>query len=228
MTISINQPAYLPWLGYFDRIAKSDVHVVLDHVQFEKNSMTNRNKIRTAHSWVWLTVPVQSKGLFGSNPIRTLRISDTQSWERKHLNAIQLNYSRCEFFNQYFPFFKSVYERKWILLADLIKEINTFVLSELDIKTPILYSSDMSLSEKKDKLILEVCEKTKATAYLSGPFGRDYLQEADFEARGIKLRYQDYKHPVYKQPYPDFLPFMSVLDLLMNEGPDSKHIFLTD
>jgi len=60
MIVSINQPAYIPWLGYFDRISKSDLHIILNHVQFEKNSMTNRNKIRTSQGWAWLTVPLHT------------------------------------------------------------------------------------------------------------------------------------------------------------------------
>lgn len=74
MIVSINQPAYLPWLGYFDRIAKSDKHVVLDHVQFEKNSMVNRNKIKTANDWCWLTIPVKTKGQFGDLAIHNLSL----------------------------------------------------------------------------------------------------------------------------------------------------------
>ena len=82
MIVSINQPAYLPWLGYFHRIAVSDLHVVLDHVQFEKNSFTNRNKVRTASGTPWLTVPVRSKGRFGDLAINEVDIADGR-WTAK-------------------------------------------------------------------------------------------------------------------------------------------------
>ena len=84
MILSINQPAYLPWLGYFDRIERSDVHVVLDHVQFEKNSFVNRNKIRNGNDWTWLTVPVETKGKFGALDIKNIKINNNINWKKKH------------------------------------------------------------------------------------------------------------------------------------------------
>jgi len=79
LIVSINQPAYLPWLGYFNRVANSDLHVVLDHVQYEKNSFTNRNKIRTAQGFSWLTLPLKTKGKFGNLAINTVEIADLPS-----------------------------------------------------------------------------------------------------------------------------------------------------
>ncbi len=82
MLLSINQPAYLPWPGYFDRIARSDLHVVLDHVQFEKNSFINRNRILGANGPCWLTVPVRTKGRFGDLQIHEIEIDNTQRCTR--------------------------------------------------------------------------------------------------------------------------------------------------
>jgi len=101
MIVSINQLTYLPWLGYYDRIAASDLHIILDHVQFEKNSMTNRNKVRTSEGWTWLTVPVLSKGKFGDLEITKLGISENTKWQKKHWNTIKGSYSKA-------PFFKSI------------------------------------------------------------------------------------------------------------------------
>jgi hypothetical protein len=101
MRVSIMQPAYLAWLGYFDRIAMSDIHVVLDHVQFEKNSFTNRNKVRSSAGWSWLTVPVETSGRFGSLAIRDLKIASEPRWRKKHLNTIETCYGRSPFFDVY-------------------------------------------------------------------------------------------------------------------------------
>ena len=100
MIVSINQPAYLPWLGYFHRIAISDVHVVLDHVQFEKNSYCNRNKIRVGNDACWLTVPVQTKGKFGELPISDLQIAENLSWQRKHWEGLRMNYASAPHFKR--------------------------------------------------------------------------------------------------------------------------------
>src|SRR5207249_4338568 len=135
MIVSINQPAYLPWLGYFHRIAVSDAHVVLDHVQFEKNSFTNRNKVRTREGWCWLTVPVKTAGKFGALPINEVRIANENLWASKHWATLMLNYSKAPFFNQHAEFFEDIYTRRWEKLADLAREITEYMLNAFGIHT---------------------------------------------------------------------------------------------
>jgi len=224
VVVSINQPAYLPWLGYFDRIIKSDIHIVLDHVQFEKNSMVNRNKIRTPQGWAWMTVPVLTKGRFGDLSISTLKINDTVRWSKKHWRTLEMNYSRAPFFDEYAPFFMDVFHREWSYLSLLVNEINSYVLEVLDVGTRIVYSSDLGVTQKKTDLILELCKKVDAKTYISGPFGRDYLDRGKFEELNIQLQFHDYSHPAYRQAFSGFEPYMSVIDLLFNHGPDSLEI----
>jgi hypothetical protein len=224
MRVSINQPAYLPWLGYFARIAASDLHIVLDHVQFEKNSYTNRNKVRTKEGWTWLTVPVKSKGRFGELSIRSLEISDTVRWCEKHWGTIKMNYVKTPFFATHSAFFESIYARNWVLLSDLMKEINTYLLGVLDIRTKIVFSSEMGVQGAKDELVLNLCREVGATHYLSGPLGRDYLRENLFHEAGIEVDYHDYQHPTYAQAYGGFESNMAAIDLLFNHGSESKAI----
>jgi hypothetical protein len=228
MIVSINQPAYLPWLGYFERIIRSDIHVVLDSVQFEKNSMINRNKIRTKEGWSWLSVPVKTKGLFGNLNINEINISTVENWQRKHWNALSLNYSKAPFFNEHQFFFNDLYQQKWESLNELIKKINLYLLDILNIKTKILYSSDFNLNSKKDLLILDICKSLNATTYISGAMGRNYIDEQIFISEKINILYQDYKHPEYRQVYENFIPFMSIIDLIFNEGPNSQKILMSN
>lgn len=221
MIISINQPAYLPWLGYFHRIAAADVHVVLDHVQFEKNSFTNRNKIRTREGWSWLTVPVKTAGKFGELPINKLEIANEKRWATKHWETFRLSYAKSRFFSEHARFFELIYQRPWQKLIDLINEITTYLLPAFGIKTKVYFSSQLKVFGRKDELILSVCRELGATAYLSGPLGRNYLRESLFRSAGITVRYDDYRHPVYSQAYPGFEPYMAAVDLLLNAGPDS-------
>ncbi|MDC0336048.1 WbqC family protein [Pseudodesulfovibrio sp.] len=224
MIISINQPAYLPWLGYFDRIAKSDAHVVLDHVQFEKNSMTNRNRIRTKDAEVMLTVPVRTKGRFGALPIDSVKIDNTANWSKKHWNSLCQNYAKTAFFAEHEPFFAEIYESTWECLTDLLRVCNAYLLKALGIATPMVSSSELSPTATKSELVQELCTKLGADTYLSGPFGRDYLDLESFEAAGICVLFHDYEHPIYKQRHAGFRPCMSVVDLLFNHGPESLNI----
>jgi len=230
MILSISQPAYLPWLGYFDRISKSDFHIVLDHVCMDKNSktkFTNRNKVRTAQGWSWLTVPIKSAARSEDIPINRLEISSDASWTSKHWKTLQANYSKASFFNDYSDFFEYFYKNCEHSLNSLISESTNHLLTSLDIKTECVSSSEFFPQAKKSELILELCKKTGATCYLSGPFGRDYLNAQEFEDAGIELRFHDYSHPQYKQVYEGFEPYMSIIDLLFNHGSKSLEILST-
>lgn len=222
-TVSINQPAYLPWLGYFDRILKSDIHVVLDHVQFEKNSMTNRNKIRTKEEWAWLTVPLRTKGEFGNLNINTIEIADQRCF-KKHLQSLRLNYAKAPFFEEHFPFFEKTYAREWPRLNPLMNEITGYLFNALGSKTKIIHSADMGITSAKEDLVMDICKELGASKYISGPLGRDYLDRSRFEKEKIELYFHDYPHPQYTQTFEGFEPYMSVIDLLFNHGSSSREI----
>ena len=223
MIVSINQPAYHPWLGYFERILVSDLHIVLDHVQFEKNSFVNRNRVRTADGSSWLTTPVRTKGRFGA-PIDELEIAAVPGWRRKHWETIRQAYSGSPFFDDLAPFLESVYSREWTHLLPLCSELSSWIGKQLGISTKVVSSSTLSPSGRKDELVLELCKKVGATTYLSGSLGRRYLREELFESAGIQVVYQDFKHPIYSQRYEPFMPAMATIDLLMNHGPRSADI----
>lgn len=227
MRVSINQPAYLPWLGYFNRIAISDIHVVLDQVQFEKNSAINRNKIRTGQGWSWLTVPVRTKGKFGELEICNLEIDNTSNWSEKHWKAICHSYGKTAYFEKYAADLEKIYGRRWVRLFDLMDEINRYFIAQvLSLPTALRYGSAMQVDGKKSDLVLNICKELGATTYISGPFGRDYLDEEQFLSNDIQIEYHDYVHPVYPQHYQPFEPYMSTLDLIMNCGAGSRDVIL--
>ena len=229
MIVSIMQPAYLPWLGYFHRIAISDLHIVLDHVKIDKNSKTkfsNRNKIRTEEGWQWLTVPIQTKGKSGDLEINRLAIDAVASWQAKHWGALRFNYAKAPQFPSHAAFFERCYSRSWQRLVDVNRETTNYLLRALGISTPMLVSSEMNFAGQKDKLIFDLCHSVGATHYLSGPFGRNYLQPELFDQAGITLNYHNYLHPEYPQVYPGFEPYMSAVDLLFNCGDDSREILM--
>lgn len=222
MIVSINQPCYLPWIGYFDRISLSDVHVVLDHVQFEKNSFVNRNRIRTQTGWNWLTVPVVTKGFFGNLPIDALQVADGGRWAKKHWGSIQANYGKMAGFPLHGPFFREhlmTRPRNESFLEEIMP-LTQYMLSSLRISTPLVRSSALKASGAKSDLVLNICKDVGAKAYLSGPFGRDYLDLKSFEKAGIEIVFHDYVPTRYKPPIPGLQMTMSTLDLLMTHNID--------
>jgi len=220
MIVSINQPAYLPWLGYFHRIAISDVHVILDHVQFEKNSFTNRNKIRTKEGSTMLTIPLKTKGMFGSIAINTIEIAD-DIWSSKHFKAIQGSYSKAKYFKHYEPVLNEIFAKKYNRLIELIIPMNEWLMKELNITTKMVRSSELNVEGTKSDLVLNICKELNASVYLSGSLGRDYLDMDSFKNCEIDVTFHDYIHPQYSQVYPGFEPNMTILDLLLNHGPES-------
>jgi len=217
--VSIHQPAYLPWLGYFDKIRQADRFIFLDTVQFQKQSFQNRNRIRTADGWTWLTVPVITKGRLYDTPLKDLEINNRVDWRRKHLVAIEMNYRKAPQFERIMAWLKAYYEQPWERLADLCFEMLLGFNRLLGIETPIVRASDLPpCAASKSNLILALCKTSGASHYLAGTLGRDYIDAAAFAHDGVAVSFQDYQHPRYRQIYPGFEANMAVIDLLMNEA----------
>lgn len=177
----------------------------------------------------WLTVPVKTKSKFKDLPIDKLEIAnDTQPrWAQRHWLAIQSHYGKASYFPQHTSYFQDLYSQHWDYLIDIIRNSTGHLLDILAIRTPLLFSSQMDVSGKKDELILNLCRLVGATHYVSGPLGRDYIREHLFREAGIAVTYHDYKHPQYPQAYPGFEPYMSTVDLLFNCGSDSLNIIMS-
>lgn len=223
--VVVLQPSYLPWLGYFEQMARADQFVFLDNVQFTRRDWRNRNKIRTGEGWAWLTIPVEQKNRY-TQSLKETRIDNSVNWNKKHREAIRLNYSRTPFFETYYPWFESVYGRQWVFLLDLCYETTEYLMKVLGITTPISKASDLAAMGGKADLILNLCREKKATHYLTGGLARDYLSAEDFRREGIELEYQEYDHPEYPQRYPGFVPNLSVIDLLFNVGDKSRDVLM--
>lgn len=218
MKVSIHQPAYLPWLGYFDKIRQSDLFVYLDTVQFQKQSFQNRNKIRTPGGAVWLTVPVMSKGVLLGTELRNLAINQAVPWRKKHLRTIEMNYGKAPCFHSVMDWLAPFYADEWRGLSDLCFEMLAKMVEQLGIKTKIVKASELDYEVgSKSDLVLNICKGVGASSYLSGSLGVDYLDLDSFEASGISVEFQNYQHPEYRQVYSGFEPFMAAIDLMMCE-----------
>ena len=231
MIVSVHQPQYIPWLVFFDKIEKRDCFVFLDQVQYKPREYQNRNRIRTKNGWIWLTVPVISKGL-GRQKICDVKINNDINWQKKHWRSLKSYYQKAPFFKDHYNFFERVYFAKWERLIELNIHITKYLLKKLNIKIPLYYESEIGTSSRATDRIIEICKKLKADTYLSGIGGKAYLEELKFFQAGIQLIYQEYNHLPYHQLYTkdfdQFLPNMSAVDLLFNEGGRTLSILRGD
>jgi hypothetical protein len=221
-TIAVMQPTYLPWIGYFGMIDMADVFIFYDDVQFVKQSWQQRNRIKTQDGWIWLVVPVFQN--FGQK-INQVKINNNQNWPKKHWKSIQYNYSKAPFFNEYMAFIEEIYEKEWDYLADLnitlIKRISEF----LGLDTEFMLSSELRGVEgtKTDRLI-NILKLIGADEYLTAPATKAYIEPEKFKGNDIMLYWYEFNHPTYKQLYGDFVPHLSVIDLLFNTGGESINV----
>jgi hypothetical protein len=222
MIVSIHQPQYLPWLGYFDKIEQSDVFVFLDNVQFKKNEWQNRNRIKTSDNWQWLSVPVIHKF---TQKISEVEINNTVQWGRKHLNALVTHYSKTSYFKDHISFFEQAFSKEWKYLADINIHLIQYLAKALDLlDKKLVLASELESRDGSTERLIDICKQLSGDVYLSGKDGAKYLEMELFKEEGIQVIFQDYHHPRYKQLYGDFEPFLSIIDLLFNCGPDSLSI----
>lgn len=223
-TITIHQPECLPWLGFLDKALRVDVFVLLDSVQYRKDYFQNRNRIRTATGWTWLTVPVSTKDR-SRTLIREIEIVDGDGrWRRKHLAQWKTNYRTAPYADAYLPFLEELYSRPHRRLVDFNLEVISWLFRQFGVRTEVRLASEQPSHGAATELNLSLCEAAGATVYLSGIGGKDYLDETPFRRAGIRVEYQEFRHPTYTQQHEPFLPCMTALDLLFNHGPDSARI----
>lgn len=218
MIVTIHQPEHFPWLGLINKIAKADIYVVMDDVQYKKNNFQNRNKIygRNKDNFKWLTVPVVLKGHMDST-IKDIEIADTVDWRTRNLNMIEDSYKNHPYFNQHFPWIKEILSKNYTKLSELNNDITFKILDLLDIHPKIVYQSKMETHGEKSDLVLDICERLNADVYISGPGGREYMNLDKFKDAGIDVVFNDYVHPVYNQiNNGEFIPYLSIIDMMMN------------
>lgn len=225
MILAIHQPQYMPWLGYFHKMACADRFVFLDDVQFKKNEWQHRNRIRGQNGPQWISVPTHYRF---PQKILEVRVLNERNWKREHLNALRTCYGRAPFFNNYAPeletFFAKEYETVDILNADSVRLLNRW----LGITTPIEISSQYRFPGESTERLVNICRHFGADTYLAGVGGKDYMDLSLFQSAGIRVVFQQFSCPCYSQHCcqgsGEFISSLSALDLVFNHGPQSHSI----
>lgn len=212
MKLSIHQSQYIPWPAYFKKIALSDKFIILDDVQFQKNGVQNRNKLRNKNGEFWLTIPV--KGSLGDS-IKDKEIAHDK-WKKKHFQSMSQSYSKSPFWDSLKDEIEALYSQETTKLNDINIFFIKFIISKLEIDTEIIISSNEDFCGKKSDLILNICSKFNASKYLSGTGAKDYLDIDSFKEKGIIVEFMESLPAIYTQIHGDFIPGLSIIDMMMN------------
>lgn len=222
--LAAHQPNFLPWLGLFHKVGQADVWVWADDVQYSRGSLTNRNRIRTAAGWQWLTVPVLTRGR-GRQRICDVQTEADGAWRRKHCQSLRWHYGHAPFFDAYAPALEDLYADAWPQLIDLNATLLRHLLQLLEVEVEVRFSSQMDLPNERTARLVDMAKACDCQVYLAGSgASKAYLDVEAFAAAGIECRFTHFEHPVYPQCHAGFVAEMSVLDLLFNCGPQSREV----
>jgi hypothetical protein len=221
---SVMQPTFLPWLGYFDLIDNSDDFVFYDDVQFTKQSWQSRNQIRTANGVIWLTVPLKKHEL--SSKINKIEINNAKPWIPKLLKTLFYTYQKTKYFKEAYAFFDDLFNAKeYLMLSDLSISILEALVVRLGMDTRLYRSSNMkNLGDDRELRLINICKVLGSESYLSAKGSSSYIEankpSGIFPNYNIELCYQNFNHPEYNQIHGGFEAYMSIVDLIFNEGFD--------
>jgi len=223
MIVSIHQPNYLPWAGFIHKIAISDIYVVFDDVQLVRGkSFGIRTKIKTESGTKWLTVPVKNKSSLLK--INQVEINNEINWNEKHWNSLKHNYAKAPFFSDFGQMIHDVLNKKLEKLVELNVSIIKLILRTLEIKTKVVLSSELNVSDTGTEKIIGIVKKLGSDQYLSGQGegSKRYVsgKEDVFRKHGINLCIQKFEHPVYSQLHGDFIQNLSICDMIFNIGAE--------
>ena len=223
-----HQPEYFPWLGFIAKAQLADVYYIVDTVQYMKEHWHSRNKIRKKDGWLWINTPVlQSKSKILMWP--EAKIDNTKPWKRKQLSSIQMCYSRSKYYKEIYAELEEIYSKDYEYLIDFNEQIIKYAFKKFNINVPVYKTSELikeghDISGVKTDLILNMCKAANAKTFIFGQDGKTYIEENKFKQAGVEYKFQNFKHPEYKQRYPEFESHMSFIDLLFNHGKNSIEI----
>jgi hypothetical protein len=221
MVLAAHQPNYLPWTGFFHKMARCDVFVLLDSVQYARRSYTSRCLVKgTDGNKLWLSVPVYKTGRYHQS-VAEVEIDNQGAWQRTHRRTLETIYAKSPFFKDQQWLLDLAYGQPWDNLCDMNMALIAALAGRLDVKPRIVRSSELAVKASSAGLLAGICKVIGADTYRSGPSGEDYLDPDIFRQAGVALEIAGYKPEPYPQLFGDFVPGLSIVDLLFNCGPEA-------
>jgi WbqC-like protein family len=223
LLVAIHQPEHMPWLGFFEKMLRADLFVLLDDVQFSKGDFQNRNRVKGRGGAQWLTVPVAQKFPQRINEVEVAG----DGWRAKHWKTLRSCYARAAHFETHAAAFEEFYRQPWPKLSELNVAAIRLLASALGLETKFVFSSALDAAGRKSELVLDICKAVGASAYYSGRAGSTYLDAESFRRAGTEIVVQQFEHPTYEQLFmkeQGFVPNLSALDLLFNRGAEGLEL----
>ena len=226
--VAIHQPNFFPWLGFFDKIACSDVFILMDNVQFPKKggSWSNRVQLIVNGKAAWVTMPVV-RSFHGTRIIKDMQINNSTPWRENLLKTVQMNYARALFFEQVFPLFKNLVNNPTDRLMDYNEAAIRALAAAVGLDTSCLVvGSTLDTVGEATDLLISMTHAVGGTAYLCGRGAEGYQEDDKFAQAELELIYQHFQHPIYPQVNTsEFIQGLSIVDALMNCGIEgTRHL----
>ena len=216
-TVAIHQPNYLRWFGFFDKVNKADVLILMDNVQYPRRSWANRVRIKGSEGGMWLSVPVKVKGRYDQS-IAQAEVSYEADWVNKHLKTLERCYEKTAYFDEIFPPVEKILEKSQVSLADLNRSLIEQMMRLLGIESELRIGNQLGVEGKATELLIGMTQAVGGTVYLSGDGADGYQVVELYAGKGIELAFQQFSHPRYEQPYGEFEPGLSIFDAISNCG----------
>jgi hypothetical protein len=218
----ISQPRFFPGLHYLHRLMVADVFVILDTVQYNPRHEENRARVRTPRGAEWLTVPMHRTRR--EQLICDTHIDNSQDWRVRAWRMIRDHYGKAPLFATHAAAIQQIIEAPHESLTALDRASWEPALRLLGIGCDIMYASELHVAGQGRRLLLDICKYVGASTYLSGMFGREYLDVGEFAAAGIDVLFHQYEYVPYPQRDGEFIGFLSYLDALFNVGLDRERV----
>lgn len=226
MIVAVNQPYFCPFAGFFYKLQLCDVLVLLDSVQFPQGTTwLSRNRFKNDQGVLWITVPVWKKGL-GLQNINDVRICHEGRWHRKHLESLKSAYLHAPYFAEHRELFETIFSPQFERILEVNLQAVEHAREYLEIGTRIVLLSELDIDAAGNRLLVEICRALSADQFIAQSAAEKHLDQDRFATAGVEIRYFKYPEWVYPQLWGDFIPNLSIFDLIFNYGRKARDILL--